>query len=164
MNKNDIKNHPEEVYTDQNKWDKRFFKLSLEIASWSDDRGRKVGAVIVGEGNTILSTGYNGLPRGIHGDDEKRHTRLDGEKYLWFEHAERNAIYNAARNGVSISGARLYSTLFPCADCGRAIIQSGLAELITLSPPAGELTYLRSMEVSLEILREANVRVRFLEV
>ena len=77
-------------------WDIRWMALAQFIATWSKDRGRKVGAVIVGPDNEIRSTGYNGIPRGVNDDVEERHEATNGEKYLWVSHAERNAIYNAA--------------------------------------------------------------------
>ena len=128
----------EDYICDPTKWDTRFLRLAQEIAGWSEDRSRKVGSVIVGPSNEIRSTGFNGLPRGISSDFEERHDRADGKKYLWFEHAERNAIYNAARIGVSVYKCRIYSTLFPCADCLRGIIQCGISELVTYFPPEND--------------------------
>lgn len=153
-------NIPKNVYHGMQKWDNRFLELCIHISEWSEEKGRKVGCVIVGEGNVIVSTGYNGLPRGISSLPEHRHERSTGEKYLWFEHAERNAIYNAARHGIKLSGCRLYSNLFPCSDCTRALIQTGIKELVTFRPPENEATFGRSMEVSLEMLSEAKVEVR----
>lgn len=143
------------------KWDTRFFQLCELIASWSEDQSRKVGSVIVGQGNEIRSTGYNGFPRKVNAGLIDRHSRVDGEKYLWFEHAERNAIYNAARFGASLEGCRIYCSLFPCADCVRGIIQSGIVELNTFLPPEDEIKYQRSFEVSEIMLNEANVSVRY---
>jgi dCMP deaminase len=143
-----------------NKWDKRFFELCDLVASWSEDRSRKVGAVIVGAANDVRAIGFNGLPRGINGKIIERHSHREGEKYLWFEHAERNAVFNAARAGVHIEGCRIYTNLFPCADCVRAIIQCGIAEINTFERPADYPAFDRSFEVALEMLEEANVRVR----
>lgn len=131
------------------------------MSNWSEDRGRKVASVIVGADNEIRSTGYNGLPRGINSGVESRHGRHDGEKYYWFEHAERNAIYNAARIGTPLAGCRMYINLFPCADCTRAIIQSGIVELNTFEPPSEEEVFGRSFEVSKEMLAEAGVSVNY---
>jgi dCMP deaminase len=142
------------------KWDRRFFGLCAFVATWSEDKSRQVGAVIVGPANEIRSTGYNGLPRGISSDNEERHARADGEKYLWFEHAERNAIYNAARAGISTNGCRIYSNLFPCADCTRAIIQSGIIQLNTFPVPDADETFHRSFDVSVQMLREAGIELR----
>lgn len=140
------------------KWDRRFFAVCDLVASWSEDRSRQVGAVIVGPGHEIRSTGYNGFPRGVKAE-EARHSKDNGEKYFWFEHAERNAIYNAARHGTGLEGCTLYANLFPCADCVRAVIQSGIAFLKTYEMPAAEVTYARSFIVSMEMLTEAGIKV-----
>lgn len=135
--------------------------LASFIADWSEDQSRKVGAVIVGDGNVILSTGFNGLPRGISAEFPIRHSRNNGEKYFWFEHAERNAICNAARTGGALNGSKIYTNLFPCADCARAIIQSGIVEVVTEAPPMDEVRYKDSMIRSLQMFEEAQVAVKF---
>ena len=85
--------------------------------------------VIVGKNNEIVSTGYNSFPRGI--DDNVAERQERPEKYFWFEHAERNAIYNAARIGVSTLGTTMYMTCgISCADCARAIINSGVSKIV----------------------------------
>lgn len=113
-----------------NWWDKRFLNLAKHVAEWSKDRSTGVGAVIVDpKTRTVVSLGYNGFPRGIDDDVEERHERP--KKYLWTEHAERNAIYQASR---SLRGCTLYTPLFPCADCARAIIQSGITRVVTVRP------------------------------
>lgn len=123
-------------------WDQKFLRLALEIASWSKDKSTKVGAVIVGPDHEILSTGYNGMCRGANDNRPERHERP--EKYIWMEHAERNAVFNAARIGVSLKGSTLYcnstESLYTfgmsCVDCTRAIIQSGIKRLV--QPPMGK--------------------------
>src|SRR5260370_34651295 len=102
--------------------------LAREIARWSKDRSGGVGCVIVGPDNEVRSTGFNGFPRGVNDEVESRHERP--AKYKWTEHAERNAIYNAARVGIPIEGCRIYLPWFPCMECARAIIQTGIVELI----------------------------------
>ena len=95
----------------------------------------KVGCVIVGDDNAVLSMGFNGFPRGV---DEKSKARWKRpEKYHWVEHAERNAIYNAARHGINLNGARVYLNYEPkpCADCTRALIQAGIKEIIGPNRP-----------------------------
>lgn len=149
--------------TQKSKWDKRFFDLCEHIAGWSEDQSRKVGAVIVGEANEILATGYNGLPRGISGEVQARHEREGGEKYFWFEHAERNAIFNAARSGTSIEGSTIYCSLFPCADCVRAIIQSGIKHLKTFAAPGDDPSYSRSFQVSEQMLKESGTTISLFE-
>lgn len=113
-------------------WDARWLELATHIASWSKDRSTKVGSVIIGSGRQILSAGYNGFPRGVNDDTLYRHERP--AKYKWTEHAERNAIYNAARHGVGLSGSTLYVPLYPCADCARGIIQVGITTVVVPQP------------------------------
>lgn len=109
----------------------------------------------------MRATGYNGLPRGVSDADEARFDRASGEKFFWGEHAERNAIYNAARIGVSLQGCTIYVTRFPCADCARAIIQCGIERVV--SPPIpeadGALDY--SFQVSKKMLEEAGIGVTY---
>jgi dCMP deaminase len=136
-------------------------KLARHIATWSKDRGRKVGSVIVGPDNEIRSTGYNGIPRGVRDDVEERHSKETKEKYVWCAHAERNAIYNAARIGVSLKGCRVYSTLYPCSDCVIALIQSGLTELVTTEPDFNDPQWGEGYKRAKIMLEEAGVKVRF---
>lgn len=145
------------------KWDHRFFSMAQLIGSWSEDKSRQIGSVIVGEAKELRSIGFNGLPRGISANVDYRHSKENGEKYHWFEHAERNAIYNAARAGISTSGCEIYSTLFPCSDCLRAIIQSGIIVLNTYVPPENDSFFKRSFEVSLEMAQEAGLKIRVFE-
>lgn len=104
-------------------WDHFFMAQAFFVSGKSKDPSTKCGCVIASPDNDILVLGWNDLPRGIaHRAD--RHQRP--QKYIWTEHAERNAIYNAGRMGVSLKGAKLYVTRMPCPDCARAIIQSGI--------------------------------------
>jgi dCMP deaminase len=112
-------------------WETYFSKMLDVIRSKSKDTSSQIGCVIVGPSNEIRSTGYNGFCRGANDDIlevPERYARP--AKYKWFEHSERNAIYNAARVGVALEGCRIYVTGMPCMDCARAIIQSGLVEVI----------------------------------
>lgn len=113
-------------------WDDRYLEIAGVVASWSKDSSTKVGCVVVGPVRQILATGYNGFPRGVDDDVPERWERP--EKYLWVEHAERNAIYNAARSGISLAGATMYVERHPCADCARGIIQSGISCVVVGSP------------------------------
>lgn len=144
-------------------WDLRFMNLARYIGDWSKDRSKKVGAIIVGPGNEIRSTGYNGFPRGINDDDDLRHESESGEKYCWTEHAERNAIYNAARAGISLVGCRIYIPWFPCMACARAIVQSGISELIALRPNFGDEKWGKDFTRAIKLFEEAKVNVRFLD-
>ncbi|MGD9639398.1 MAG: cytidine/deoxycytidylate deaminase family protein [Alphaproteobacteria bacterium] len=111
-----------------NKWHKRFLEAANLFASWSKDRSTKVGAVVVGSKKEIRAIGYNGFPRGVDDDIDARHERPI--KYEYTEHAERNAIYNACYTGTSLDGCTIYVTHLPCADCARAIIQSGIKTVV----------------------------------
>lgn len=102
--------------------------MAYFVAMKSKDPSTKVGCVIVGEGNNLLSIGYNGPPRGM--DDRKPGNYTRPRKYLIFEHAERNAIYNSARHGIRLKGSVLHITWLPCADCARAVVQTGIERVI----------------------------------
>ena len=116
--------------TDYIKWDEYFMGIALLSTKRSKDPSTSVGACIVSEDNKILSVGYNGMPIGCS-DEEFPWSRV-GEpldtKYLYVCHAELNAILNY--NGSSIKGAKIYTTLFPCNECTKAIIQKGIREII----------------------------------
>jgi dCMP deaminase len=144
------------------KWDERFMALAHHVADWSKERGRRVGAVIVGPDKEIRSTGFNGFPRGVNDDIEARHSRETGAKYVWSSHAERNAIYNAARIGVPLKGCVMYVPWFPCVDCAKAIIQSGIAEVVAYQPDLTDTRWGEEFAVVSDMLREAAVAVRFI--
>ncbi len=114
-------------------WDAYFMGIALLSAQRSKDSNTQVGSCIVNQDNKILSMGYNGMPTGCH-DDEMPWSR-EGDtlnsKYAFVCHAELNAILNYS--GGSLKGTRIYSTLFPCNECAKAIIQSGIREVIYLS-------------------------------
>lgn len=120
--------------TDYISWDDYFMGLALLSAKRSKDPSSQVGACIVDKNtNRIISVGYNGLPR-FCSDDEYPWNR-DGEsmntKYFYVVHAELNAILNS--RGANLEESRLYTTLFPCNECAKAIIQSGIKEIVYLS-------------------------------
>ena len=106
-------------------WQEYFLNIAEAVKLKSKDQRTQIGAVIVGEDKEIVSTGFNSFPRGINDNVEERQQRP--EKYYWFEHAERNALYNAARIGVSTKGTTMYLTCgIPCTDCAKGIISSGV--------------------------------------
>lgn len=117
--------------TDYISWDQYFMGIAMLSAERSKDPNTQVGACIVGEDNRILSVGYNGMPQGCEDDDMpwgRDGSALDS-KYMYVCHAELNAILNYRGTG-SMKGAKLYVTLFPCNECAKAIIQSGIKEVI----------------------------------
>ena len=117
--------------TDYISWDEYFMGVAMLAACRSKDPSTQVGACIVSQDNIIVSTGYNGMPKGCS-DDEFPWNR-DGEdnKYPFVVHAELNAILNA--NGRDLRGCKIYVALFPCNECAKAIIQSGIREIYYLS-------------------------------
>lgn len=143
-------------------WDARWMSLAREIAGWSKDPATKVGCLAVGGGRRFLSAGYNGFPRGVADSAAGRYDRP--VKYLFTEHAERNAIYNAARNGVDLYNSTMYSTLYPCADCARGIIQAGILEIIAPEPDWDYPGWVDSFDAAKIMMREAGLRVRFVSV
>lgn len=142
-------------------WDKKFVELSNLVATWSKDTNTKVGAVIVDQDNIVMSMGYNGFPRGCDDSIESRYDRPD--KYLFTEHAERNAIYQAGRHGVSLKGSSIYVTMFPCADCARAIIQCGVSKIIAPEPDVNHEKWGKHFRVALQMCEEAKVEVKFID-
>ncbi len=140
------------------KWDKRFIQRAKDVAEYSKDKNTKTGAVIVNDDKTEIVMGYNGFPRGADDDNHpKRYERPD--KYFWTEHAERNALYKAARLGVSTMNTNMYCTYFPCADCSRAIIQGGVKRLYTEKPDFNHHKWGESWIEALIMLRECGVKV-----
>lgn len=110
------------------RWIEHYLEICKITAKMSRDDTTQVGAVIVGEDKEVLSTGFNGFPRGV--DDNKLERYERPEKYTWFEHGERNAIYNAARTGARLKGTTLFINAPPCSHCARAIIQCGIVHII----------------------------------
>lgn len=145
-------------------WIEYFLNIAEVAKSRSKDENTQIGAVIAGKGNEILSTGYNSFPRGINDKHSYRQDRP--EKYFWFEHAERNAIYNAARIGVSLVDSSIYITSgVPCCDCARGIISSGITKVYCKKT---DTTVNRSLwdehaVRSLQMFKEAKVEVIYYE-
>ena len=108
-------------------WDEYYLSICRAVATRSKDPNTQLGCVIVGPAHEIRSTGYNSFPRGIRDDVPERLVRP--HKYLWIEHAERNAICNAARAGTATEACTLYVEIMPCMDCARAIVQAGIIEV-----------------------------------
>ena len=140
-------------------WDEYYLEMCGMVSKKSKDSSTQVGCVIAGKSNEIRSIGFNGMPRGIKDDLlPERNTRP--EKYKWFEHAERNAIYNAARIGTSLEGCTLYIGWTPCHDCARAIIQSGITRVVIEKSEIPD-RWLDSCYTSLCMFKECGIRVEF---
>lgn len=140
----------------------RFMRLALvQAAEFSKDGSRKVAALIISATtHEIRSSGYNGMPRGC--DDEREERLVKPEKLFWFEHAERNAIYNAARVGTPLEGSILLGTMFPCMDCARGIVQAGIKGVIILQP-SGPDRWSEHFKRSVELFKECGVEVEMID-
>lgn len=142
-------------------WDEYYLEVCRVVALRSKDPNTQIGCVIVGPAHEIRSTGYNSLPRGIRDDVPERLERPT--KYLWMEHAERNAIYNAARAGTATESCTLYVEIMPCMDCARAIVQAGISQVVISQQRMSQYTseyydeHFRKVE---ELFGEAKVAVR----
>ena len=114
-------------------WDEYFMGIALLSAKRSKDPSTQVGACIVNKDKRIIAIGYNGFPKGCE-DDEFPWGKTDSDplntKYPYVVHAEANAILNSNSN---LKGSKLYVTLFPCNECAKLLIQSGIEEIVYLS-------------------------------
>jgi dCMP deaminase len=142
-------------------WDERWMGMARHVATFSKDRSRKTGCCVVSQDNIQLTFGWNGFPRNINDDISSRHIRPS--KYLWTEHGERNAIYNAAKKGIALEGAKIYIDWYPCGDCARAIVQSGIVEVIGIEPDWSDPRYADDFKFVKELFEECGVTVRFLD-
>ena len=137
-------------------WDEYFMGIAMLAAKRSKDPSTQVGACIVSDDNIIISTGYNGMPKGCS-DDEfpwERSAEVENDtKYPYVVHAELNAILNA--NGRDLRGSRIYVALFPCNECAKAIIQSGVKEVLYLSDKYADTP---STQASKRMLNAAGVK------
>lgn len=141
-------------------WDEYFIDLANTVRTKSKDPSSKIGAVVVGVDKEVLSTGYNGFPRGIDELDDARWTRP--VKYEYVSHAEANAIFNAARIGVSLKGATLYLVGFgppsyPCTECSKAIIQAGITRVVGHAYKPMQAGWEESCAFAGALLEEASV-------
>lgn len=134
-------------------WSERFLALAHHVASWSKDPSTQVGCVIVNPQRIVVAMGYNGFPRGVSDDPERYENRP--LKYQMVQHAEANALFNATS---SVAGCTAYVTHPPCCNCAGALIQSGVKQIITVSPNAALAERFKdSFETSKIMFREARV-------
>jgi len=110
------------------KWDRRFLDMALLCSTWSKDPSTKVGSVIVSDRRRVVSVGYNGFPRGLPDNTEWLNNRE--QKLKLVAHAERNALDNAE---CSVVGSVLYTTLFPCSECAKSIVQRDIQRVVSFS-------------------------------
>ncbi len=138
-------------------WDAYFMGVAILSSYRSKDPGTQVGACIVSKNNRIMSVGYNGMPSGC--SDDVYPWERDGDalntKYLFVCHAELNAILNF--RGGSLEGSRIYTTLFPCNECAKALIQSGISEIVYMQDKYSETD---SVIASKKMMDSAGVKYR----
>ena len=167
-------------------WDSYFMAIVEEVSKKSKDPSSQVGAIIVEpKSNIIVSTGFNGFPRRVDQCQDIIEMNRDGKirctvdckdfeyretchlrkreerpvKYFYYEHAERNAIYNAARHGIKVCGCRMYCLRMPCADCARAIIQVGITSLMIAEDQETPQQWVASCTVAKLMLEESGVYI-----
>jgi dCMP deaminase len=142
-------------------WDQYYLEICKVVALRSKDPNTQIGCVIIGPNHEIRSTGYNSFPRGIRDDVPERLVRP--AKYLWIEHAERNAICNAARAGTATEHCTIYVEIMPCMDCARAIVQAGIVEVVASSERMQQYNsayYDEHFRMSEVLFAEAGIKVR----
>ena len=143
------------------KWHQRFLRLAEEVASWSKDPSRKIGAVAVGAKGQVLAQGFNGFPRGI--DDSLSRYYNRERKYELVVHAEMNVIYNATYNGVSLDGATLYVTGLPvCSECAKGIVQVGIKRVIMRDMEIPD-SWQESWRKTQEMFNETGIQFKFVK-
>ena len=142
------------------RWDDYFMGISLLSAKRSKDPRTQVGACIVSPKNKIVGVGYNGLPIGCSDDEFPWHH--DGNyldtKYPYICHAEINALLNNI--GKELDGCRIYTVLFPCNECTKAIIQSGITEVIYLSDKHADTDFVKAAKI---MLKKSGIKIRKFE-
>jgi dCMP deaminase len=144
-------------------WDDYFMSMVYLIASKSKDERTHIGALIIGPDKEIKSTGYNSFVRRLKDNVPERQEKP--EKYYWFEHAERNAIYNATLIGASLKNCIMYTNGIPCMDCARGVVQAGILEVVVDKKwnegNAGE--DLEHSKRAIQMFEEVGVNLRYWE-
>lgn len=137
-------------------WDETFMLLSNLMAMRSKDPNSQIGACIVNKNNVIVGVGYNGFPRGCSDDVfpwDRESKNVLKSKYTYVVHAEANAILNANK---SVKNCKLYVNLFPCNECAKMIIQSGIKQVIYSNNKYKDLPVFKA---SKKMLKHAGVKV-----
>ena len=137
-----------------NKWDSRWLEIAGVVSTWSKDPSTKIGAIAVKD-KRLVSTGYNGFPRGIQDYDDRWNNRE--EKYKYVVHAEMNCIYNANYHNQSLKGSTMYIVGLPvCHECAKGIIQAGVVRVVAEFKDA-PLKWARSTEITEKMFKEAGI-------
>jgi len=141
---------------------KRFLPIAQAFAQMSKLPGTKVGCVILGEGKEVLSTGWNGAPRGCDADTDKRSVERE-ERLDWTVHAEANAIANAARSGTKLMGGTLICTLMPCMACAKSIVQAGIVRVVCPKPGVENARWGKDFKLAKELFSECGVVLEYID-
>jgi len=154
------------------KWDNYFLRIALEVSSISRDPNTHVGAVLVGCGREILSTGFNGFPTGIADTPNRLNDRAMKNRII--VHAERNAICLAARRGIATRGATLYVMATddsgiawggaPCVQCTLDVIQAGITHIVTAPFKNVPSRWIEDIAAARSLLDEAGICYREIEL
>lgn len=153
------------------RWDRHFLRMALECASMSKDPNTRVGAVLVGPDKELISSGFNGFPRGIIDTSERLADREMKNRLM--VHAEMNAILNAARIGTPTNACTLYiactddSGLIwagpPCTRCTVEIIQAGVSEIVAFRPKPIASKWHADLAFARGLIQEKGISYRELE-
>lgn len=137
------------------KWDNRFLELAWHIASWSKDPSTKVGCILVDSDRHIISTGYNGFPRGV--EDSQPRLNFRETKYMMVQHAEANAVLQAV---ASTKGSTAYVTHHPCSSCAGMLIQAGVKRVVT-NPPEPQFLerFKQSFRITETMFKETGIKL-----
>jgi len=133
-------------------WDECFMRMAHIIAERSKDPYTQAGAVVVMPNNVVVGVGYNGFPRGIDNNalPWDKEGKLEDTKYAYICHAEENAIYNANN---TTQNCKIYCTLFPCNECVKTIIQTGIREVVYESDKYAETSMVKASKRMLKLLK-----------
>ena len=145
---------------EEEKWHARFLRLAKEVATWSKDPSTQVGCVLVRD-RRVISTGYNGFPRGISDSFDRLMDRE--QKYEITVHAEVNAVTTAALHGVTTEGCAAYVTFSPCSRCASVLINAGIKEVYVTAGEIAPDRWLQNFILASRILAEAGVTCKTID-
>ena len=137
-----------------------FMMQALKMVQASQDPVVQVGCIVVSGDGSVIGRAVNGIPKQLH----TAAPQPDLPFYAWVEHAERRVIYDVLCRGHSLAGSTLYLTWFPCVDCARALVQVGIATLVTSPPDFRDAVWGENLRWANTLLRVAGVTMRQVEV
>ena len=154
------------IYNASVGWNEWFMQGVYWVASKSKDPKTRIGAILVKD-NRIISTGFNGLPQGVLDKPDRLERPL---KYLYVSHAERNALYSAARHGIVTENSVLYTNALPCTDCMKGLIQSGIKNIYIhkqFEDECGKITRIeweKHKSISMQMCKEADIQLHEINI